>query len=377
MGATEFSGRLFGPGLPGGGAAAMGCWDFGTLHLRCGAQEFQADPALLELDPAGFNYGETRLSWQDAGGHYAFFLDAAHREAFSATTPPVLAARLAAAAQQRRRLEWRFRLGWMALGIFLLLPFLLIGAFLIEADAVADWVVKRTPAEFEAQIGELTLAQTRAQMKLEDSGTAVQAIRQIGEKLTLGSPHHYRWFVAHSPEINAFAAPGGVVVVNTGLLRATDSAEELAGVLAHEIAHVELRHGLKAVFKNLGLRALLSLALGDYSGTLAGEATASLTEMKFSRDAENQADHAGLQRLAQAGIDPRAMPRFFTKLAGKEGATAKLPALFSTHPLSDERRARLEADIAALPQRQYAPLEMDWGKVKAALAENGGESVQN
>lgn len=375
MASREFTGRLFGPGLPGAGAAATGSWDFAKLRLNCADREIDADPAVLRLDAAGFNHGQTRIAWQDGAASYAFFLDAAHREAFIAGAPPALAAQFGTVEQRRRNTERRFRLGWAVLGLILAAPFLLVVVFYLKADALADWVAERTPSEFEAQIGELTLAQARAQSKLQDSGAAVEMVRQIGEKLTVGTRHRYRWFVAPDPAINAYAAPGGVVVVNTGLIRAADSAEELAGVLAHEVSHVELRHSLKGAVKNLGLRTLLSLALGDFSGTLAGEAAANLSEMKFSRDAEAAADQAGLQRLVQAGIAPDGMPRFFAKLAASEGATAKLPALLSTHPQSTERSTRLAAEIAALPPRQYAPLAVDWATVKAGLTETAGKTA--
>lgn len=359
----EFAGRLFGPDLPGTGMAVTGGWDFGKLRLSHDEGKIEADSTALTLDAAGFNQDQTRISWQDGAGSYAFFLDTAHREAFISGAPAALTAQFGTAERQRRRTERHFRLGWTVLGLTLALPILLVMIFYLKADALADWVAERIPAEFEAQIGDLTLAQARTQSKLQDSGATVEIIRQIGEKLTPGSRHRYRWFVASDPSVNAYAAPGGVVVVNTGLIRAAASAEELAGVLAHEVSHVELRHSLKGAIKNLGLRTLLSLALGDFSGTLAGEAAANLTEMKFSRDAEAQADQAGLQRLVQAGIDPQGMPRFFAKLAASEGAAAKLPALLSTHPQSTERSTRLAAEIAALPKRVYEPLAVDWLRV--------------
>ncbi len=374
MSEREYQGRLFGPGLPGAGAAARAAWDFGRLAVSCAEGEFDAAAADLKADAAGFNHGETRLTWQTEAGPYAFYLDAADAPAFAAAAPPALGAHFSAAGKHRSQVENRFRLGWAALGLILLLPFLLVVIFYLKAEALADWVTTRIPASFESQIGELTLAQARSHSQLLENGPAVDAVRRIGAQLVPATAHHYRWFIAQSPEINAYAAPGGVVVVNAGLIRAAASAEELAAVLAHEVSHVELRHSLKSAVKNIGFSALLALALGDYSGSLAAQAAAHLSENQFSRDAEREADHAGLQRLVQAGIDPRALPQFFARLAASEG-NAKLPTLLSTHPPSTDRSATLEAEITALPPRHYTPLAIDWADVKTALGESRAKTT--
>jgi predicted Zn-dependent protease len=156
-------------------------------------------------------------------------------------------------------------------------------------------------------------------------------------------------------------------VVHAGLIRGADSAEELAGVLAHEIAHVELRHSLNGAIKNLGLRALFALVLGDVSGTFAGDIASQLTELKFSRDAERDADREGLRRLVAGAISPHGMPRFFEKLAAKEGKTGEALALVSTHPSSSERIEILKREIAALPAREYVALNFDWEAIKKTL----------
>jgi predicted Zn-dependent protease len=198
-------------------------------------------------------------------------------------------------------------------------------------------------------------------MKLDDRGPAVDAVRLIGERLTPGTRLRYRWFVADRPEVNAFAAPGGVVVVFRGLVQAAETPEEVAGVLAHEVAHAELRHGLRATVKGMGFRALLALALGDLSGTALEAMVADLTELRFSRDAEREADAEGLRRLAAARIDPRGMVRFFERVRDEAGAA--VPALLSTHPAPAERLEALRRETAAL-RIDATPLPLDWAAVK-------------
>jgi predicted Zn-dependent protease len=140
--------------------------------------------------------------------------------------------------------------------------------------------------------------------------------------------------------------PGGIIVVNSGLISATRRPEELAGVLAHEIQHVEQRHSLRGAIQDLGLRGLWTVATGDVGATLAGQAAVELTSRKFSRDDEREADQGAFDLLVQHRIDPSAMADFFTTLDKR--VDAQIPELLSTHPASAERkRALVELSQAA------------------------------
>jgi predicted Zn-dependent protease len=176
--------------------------------------------------------------------------------------------------------------------------------------------------------------------------------------------HRYRWFVADRPDVNAFAAPGGVVVVFSGLIRAAGSAEELAGVLAHEVAHAELRHTLRGVIKSIGLRALAATVTGDISGSVFADAAARLTELRFSRDAEREADAEGLRRLVAARIDPSGMIRFYEKLSA--GQRFSPPSILSTHPAGGERLDSLRREVSR-QKGIWQPLPVDIQSVKALL----------
>jgi hypothetical protein len=191
-----FAGRLFGPDLPGTGVEATARWDSdgGLVLTHAGRELRAADPGIAA---AGFNAAGLRLSWGTENGEHVFFVETEEaRAACLASAPRQHAARLAAAAGRRGRVERRFRLGWAALLLLLLLPVLALGAFFLTQDDLADWVVRRIPYEQEARLGDLALAQARLQMPLAENGPAVEAIRAIGEPLTAGSPHRYRWFVA-------------------------------------------------------------------------------------------------------------------------------------------------------------------------------------
>jgi predicted Zn-dependent protease len=155
------------------------------------------------------------------------------------------------------------------------------------------------------------------------------------------------------------AAPGGHVVVFTGLVHATESAEELAGVLAHEMQHVLLRHTLRAMVRGLGVRATLSVLLGG-AGEL-GNVTGALIEqwggLRFSRSQESDADLAGVTLLQAAGIDPHGMVTFFEHLAQRGGEP---PAFLSTHPASAARAKAILDRIAGSPSVPALPYAWDW-----------------
>lgn len=366
MSDTPFRGRLFGPGLPVAGVPAAGRWSDGSLQVAVegtAGYRLQADhPA---IDAAGFNASSLRISWQGEGGTYAFIIDGeSERSLCSATAPAAATRHLAAAAGVTTCLERRFRFGALLLIMILAFPLLGIGLFLGNSERVADWAVKRISTEHEAQLGDLVLAQTRLQMKLIDRGPAVEAISAIGSRLTTGSAHRYRWFVADRPDINAFAAPGGVVVVNSGLIRAADSAEELAGVLTHEVAHAELRHTLRGVIKSLGLRAMVSLVIGDISASVFADAATRLTALRFSRDAEREADAEGLRRLVVARIDPVGMIRFYEKLAAEQRLSP--PAILSTHPATGERLESLRLEVSR-QKGKWQLLPVDIQSIKSSL----------
>jgi predicted Zn-dependent protease len=131
--------------------------------------------------------------------------------------------------------------------------------------------------------------------------------------------------------------------------------------MAHEVAHAELRHGLRAMVKGLGLRALLSVALGDLAGSGLEHAVADLTELEFSREAEREADAHGLKRMLAARIDPQGMVRFFERLAKED--ERGLPAFLSTHPATGERLEFLRREVSAA-KADATPLGLDWAAVK-------------
>jgi predicted Zn-dependent protease len=196
----------------------------------------------------------------------------------------------------------------------------------------------------------------QGQLQLRDSGPVYDAAQNIVAQLTKGSRYRYQVHITQDDTLNAFAMPGGIVVIHTGLIAATKRPEELAGVLAHEIQHVEQRHSIRGRIKELGLRGLWSAVTGDIGATLAGQAALEMTSLKFSRDDETEADYKGFDALVAAGIDPAGMPAFFKTMSDK---SADAPAAFlSTHPLSAVREKNLQLRMEKLPRREFQGLNL-------------------
>jgi predicted Zn-dependent protease len=195
------------------------------------------------------------------------------------------------------------------------------------------------------------------------------AVQELARRLVGAagaSPWQWRIRVLDTEEVNAFALPGGYIFVNRGLIDRAADPHEVAGVLAHEMQHVLLRHGVKNLARELGLMLVLYAAVGDVSsveGFLAGNA-AGLTSMAFSRDQEREADAGGIGLMYGAGFDPTGLPRFMRILEGEQGAAGAIPSFLTTHPDSGERAAELSALIAARGPAAVTPLATDWALLR-------------
>ncbi len=340
-----------------------GVW--GTLTVRItgveisvGEQTQRATLNQLQLREVGFGKPGIELAWTQGSDVWAaHVLDPAAAAQllalpYIASLPQVQALK----AKQRKGSAGR-AVGWSMLGLFVLFPLLLLALFLTQVERIAGWVADQIPIEEETRLGRSSFESMKGGFKLQDSGAAFDAVQSIGRRLTQGSKYTYEFHVVHDDTLNAFAMPGGIVVVNTGLISATKRPEELAGVLAHEVQHVEQRHSLEGMVKNLGLRAVWALVTGDLGGTLAGQAAVQLTSLKFSRDAETEADDKGFDVLVEQGIDPSGMPEFFKTMSEK---AADAPAAFlSTHPLSEDRREELAKRVAGLQNQEFKPLGIE------------------
>ncbi len=366
MTTLKVPGRLFGPGLAAAGVAVDATIDVFSLSLSApDGERLTARLDAIELRRAGFDEAHWQFGWQDGERRWALLVSDTPTLARLEQQPPAaLRPAVEALVGKRRRDTRNRRLGLSAVAFYLALPALGLIALLLAARPLSGWLAGFVSVQKEAQLGDWFFDQQKAQLKLVEDTEANRAVEAIGQRLTTGSAYRYRWYVTRDPSLNAFAVPGGIVVVHTGLIEAADSADELAGVLAHEVEHVEQRHSLKAMVQQAGLRLAVAVLIGDLG--MAGQAAGQLSGLSFSRDSEREADTRGLQRLVSAGIDPDGMLRIFAKLDAGHGGQAP-PAWLSSHPAVPERIRELERQLADGPAGRYRPLDIDWNAVQASL----------
>lgn len=353
--------RYFGPGVPATGAPAELSVFGDQIHIRCG--DVVASARVTELLIRGVGFGKHmgyELAWGDADGTHAIHvMDAEAVKTLLALPTIIDSPQMRSLSATQRRQGVGRGIGWILIGAIVALPVLLIILFIWQADRIAGAVVARIPIAEEVRLGKDAFADMRTSLPLKDSGPAFDAVNELGKRLSQGSKYPFEFHVAHDKAINAFALPGGVVVVNSGLIAATHRPEELAGVLAHEIQHVEQRHSLRAAFKQLGLRGLWALVTGDVGSSVLGQTALQLTSLQFSRKDETSADVKGFDALAELHIDPQGMIDFFGTMAKAQGSQP--PAFLSTHPADQDREAVLRAKLTAIDSENFQPLRMgEW-----------------
>jgi predicted Zn-dependent protease len=215
---------------------------------------------------------------------------------------------------------------------------MIVVAYLWVLPFVGDRVAMMIPVSAEEALGraavnEVTSAKTACRSAALD--------RIVDRLRDSDSPYTYRVTVVDIPEVNAFAAPGGHIVVFRGLIEKTGSPEELAAVLAHEIEHVEGRHGTRAILRSISFWALLSLVAGD-SGEVLVQLAGNLGDLRYQRGDESEADRNAMRRIQRARIDPRGMLRAYRMLDRESAEMPQLVNYFSTHPRIGDRIGELE-----------------------------------
>ena len=233
--------------------------------------------------------------------------------------------------------------------------------------------------EREMALGKSLAQEVERSSKLIDDPVVSEYVNRVGQNLVRNSDAKVPFTikVIDSDVVNAFALPGGFFYVDSGLILRADSEAELAGVMAHEIAHVAARHGTKNATKGeiaqMATIPLILLGPGGWAGYGLYEGlnfAIPMSFLKFSRDAEYEADYLGLQYMYAAGYDPNAFVTFFEKVEAEEKRQpGTVPKFFSTHPPTPERVVSIQKEIGnVLPARdQYIVTTSEFDTVKARL----------
>jgi predicted Zn-dependent protease len=233
--------------------------------------------------------------------------------------------------------------------------------------------------EHEIALGKQLAQEVERSAKLIDDPVITEYVNRVGQNLVRNSDAQVPFTikVIDSDVVNAFALPGGFFFINSGLILHADEESELAGVMAHEIAHVCARHGTKNATKgNLMQMAMIPLVLlgpGGWAGYGIYQAANFLipvTFLKFSRDAEREADYLGLQYMYKAGYDPNSFVSFFEKVEALEKKQpGSIPKVFSSHPPTPDRIEAIQKEIATiLPARdEYIVTTSEFDVVKRRM----------
>src|SRR6201988_2548809 len=233
--------------------------------------------------------------------------------------------------------------------------------------------------EKQIAMGKQYAQQVESTVKLIQDPVITEYVNRVGQNLVRNSDAQVPFTikVIDSDQINAFALPGGFFYVNSGLIMHADEESELAGVMAHEIAHVCARHGTKNATKGqivqLATIPLVMLGPGGWAGYAiyqGAQLVVPISFLKFSRDAEREADYLGLQYMYKAGYDPNSFVSFFEKVTALEKKQpGSVPKIFATHPPTPNRIEGAQKEIATiLPAREeYIVSTSEFDVVKRRL----------
>lgn len=228
--------------------------------------------------------------------------------------------------------------------------------------------------EKEIALGELIVEEwlfESGEMDVVSNPTLDSAMDIINQRLLVeldsSEFNHHIWVVNQS-EINAFTLPGGYIIVNQGLIEFSEYPEEVAGVIAHELGHVELRHVIDRMVKELGINILFGVLTGG-DAVLLNEISRTALSTAFERDQEEDADSYAADLLMEAQLDPRVLATFFRRLKNEYGSYDERMEIFMTHPHHNSRiKAALEIQ---LPDSFVSkPFELDWERVKNSIEHN-------
>lgn len=246
--------------------------------------------------------------------------------------------------------------------IFMGVYYLVRNVSLTRPDFTYDFSVEQ-----EEQLGDLMKDGIWSNLPALHNHDTDSALTVITERLLAAvdsTPYHYRFRIIRNEQINAFTIPGGNIYLFSGLIEVSDSPEEIAAVLAHEIGHAEKRHVVKKIVKEFSIAAIASVITGGDPGLMV-QVIELVLGSSFDREQEDEADQYALELLEKSGIDPRHLADFFEKLNEEDLSYNPNLEILMTHPHNDRRIDKARSYRTSRDFKE-TKLDLDWKKVKEA-----------
>ncbi len=362
----DFPGGVFSAEIDGGRAGALVSFTAGALcAVTADGQLFRLPFAACRIERGGASdrmwfcrSADRALTiFSEAPGFAQALSEAARRE-----LGPQIERLLGEQAAERGRHGRRWATALVALLV-------LGGGVYLGLRQAGRASIALLPRSVDRKLGDLARDNMSLGGRVMDDPVLTRAVDEIVQRLAknAGDGFAFRVQVVDAPTVNAFALPGGAIVVYTGLLRVATAPEQVAGVLAHEMAHVVRRHGMQRIAQSVGIVACVQVLFGDVTG-IAAVGVQVLEESainSYSREHEHQADMDGVATLAASGVDPRALADVFALLQKEQAGALQLPAFLASHPDLKLRVDEVRGQAGRSGFKRAAPFALSWAEVQA------------
>ncbi|MCB1143580.1 MAG: M48 family metallopeptidase [Leptospiraceae bacterium] len=253
----------------------------------------------------------------------------------------------------------------------------LIYGFYYFKESFTYFIASKIPISIERKLGKAVFESMSKGKTFYKDESVMKLLNPVTDPLleaSKSSGYEFEFYIMEDKTMNAFALPGGVVVIHSELIRKAETPEEIAGVLAHEISHVTQKHGLRQIINSIGVFVIVQTLFGDITGVLAifTQNSGILLSSAFSRDYEREADAKGFHYLVHSKVDPIGMVNFFEKIKTTENEvldeeTKDVLSFLSTHPGTEERIENIRKKRDELKEKEFVPIRMDLKKLQSML----------
>lgn len=289
-------------------------------------------------------------------------------------------------AQSATKARASFRNARMSILIVIFVIIAIALSAIFFRSAIVEVIANKVPIEWEEEAGNKLFETLSKQYDVVEDSAISHKLDSLFQPLVVATnyPIDFKFYICQNASLNAFALPGGHVVINTGTINKIERVEELYGVLAHELAHVTKRHHLRGLIGNLGTFILLQGMFGSEAGIIGslGESAGQLSSLFYSRKFETESDLTGYEYLKTAEIDPKGMVEFFERIhhvhkeivdstVGEENSEmiSQLESFVSTHPGTEKRMGYLSKKIES-DGLVYEPVDYDIRQLQDFIDKN-------